>query len=173
MSTATLPTNAPMLNAMPVNPCWPRSPATVLNLPMIDSRTSLDPNSRSPSIACRPCVSTNSSNCLRSRAAAGVAGFGSMRQVLQRPWRGCPRDARSVPRSRSPRASLPNAAPAGQTSATIPAFLPHVGRSSLPSASPSDAPADARIPQPNPPAHRRSCIAPCSAAAEAPTLPAG
>ena len=52
VATACFPTSAPTLSTIPVSPCWPRSPATYLNLPMIDSKTSLDPNSRSPSRAC-------------------------------------------------------------------------------------------------------------------------
>ena len=44
-----------MLSTIPVRPCWPRSPATHLNLPMIDSSTSLDPKRHSPSRVSRAC----------------------------------------------------------------------------------------------------------------------
>ena len=38
VATVRFPTNARTLSTIPVSPCWPRSPATYLNLPMIDSK---------------------------------------------------------------------------------------------------------------------------------------
>ncbi len=42
VATAGFPTNAPMLKTMPVRPCWLRSPATYLNLPMSATEPVLD-----------------------------------------------------------------------------------------------------------------------------------
>jgi len=98
VATACFPTKAPMLNTIPVNPCWPRSPATCLNLPMIDSRTSLEPSN---SIATGPAVTATAAQnnnwpparrgCTTASASRARPPRAAVASPCRAPAPGCPR----------------------------------------------------------------------------------
>ena len=91
------------------------------------------------------------------------------RRVPPPPWRGCPRDARSAPRPRPPRAFPPSVAPAGRTSAASRASpRPAALQARRLMAFGCPAPASD---SPSPSGRRRSCTSLCSAATAAPGRP--